>query len=209
MTARRLTISDGESFTTLAALELSSIAQGIRCVDAILKEAPVRVLLAEPASPGKYLVLFTGAVSEAARSLARGIELAADARVDDVLLPAAHEDIIRLLKPRGKPRRSLTNEREQPALGILETYSAAGLLGATDTALKTGETWLLEIHLLAGIGGKATALIGGDVESVRVAIESGAAFAAERGVLAHDVVIPRPDPLLAELLTQRSLDGSG
>jgi microcompartment protein CcmL/EutN len=206
---RRLTIRDQESFTTLAALELSSIAQGIACVDAVLKEAPVRVLLAQPSSPGKYLLLFTGEVAEARRSLERGLEVAGETRIDDLLLPAAHDDLGRILKLRGTPRRPLVVDGELPALGILETFSAPGLLGAADTALKTGETWLFDVQLLAGIGGKATALLGGDVESVRVALEGGAAYADSRGVLARRVLIPRPDPSLAHFLTRRVSDSSG
>ena len=87
-----------------------------------------------------------------------------------------------------------------PAIGVLETFSAPSLLGAADTAVKTGDTTLHEVHLLTGIGGKATAVLYGDVESVRVAVEAGAGYARQEDRLAHQVVIPRPDPAILPCL---------
>ncbi|MFQ5654066.1 MAG: BMC domain-containing protein [Planctomycetota bacterium] len=194
-----LRIEDREIFHTLAAIELNSIAQGVETLDAILKEAPVRVLLGEPSSPGKYLILFTGEVDEASRSLRRSIEIAGETLVDELLLPAAAPGLQDAL--RGEAPAVAAREGEDlPALGLLETYTGPSLLGAADTAVKTGETTLLDLHLLSGIGGKATALLAGDVESVRVAITAGAAFAEERGLLARRVVIPRPDRGMAPFL---------
>ena len=82
-------IEDADQYSTLAAIELNSIAQGIQVLDEIAKEAPVRILLAGASSPGKYLILFTGEVDEARRSLGRALRGAGDTLVGDLLLPAA------------------------------------------------------------------------------------------------------------------------
>ncbi|MEE8142604.1 MAG: BMC domain-containing protein [Planctomycetota bacterium] len=192
---------DTEHFTTLAVLETSSIAQGIEALDAIIKEAAIQVLLAAAASPGKYLVLFTGEVDEAVRSLARGIEVAADTLVDDLLLPSVANSLAACLTRKGEPP-SFPQRGPLPALGVLETYSGPSLLGAADTAVKTGNSTLLEVHLLAGIGGKSTALLYGDVESVRVAVDAGAEFALQREQLARQVVIPQPARAMLRFLTR-------
>ena len=91
----------------------------------------------------------------------------------------------------------------EPGLGATVSYMRglpAEAAPGTTWGYKTGETHLEEVHLLSGIGGKATALLSGDVESVRVAVEAGAAFAAGRDRLARQVVIPRPDPSILPFL---------
>lgn len=189
---------------TLAALELSSIAQGVETLDALVKEAPVEVLLAQPSSAGKYLIIFTGEVEEAAQSLGRGLEVAGDALIDEVLLPAAADTMLGALTPRRTPskdaRPSSGLAPPLPALGVLETFTAPCLLGATDCAAKTGEVRVEEVHLIQGIGGKSTSLVSGDVESVRVAVDAGASFAREQDLLARVVVIPRPDEAILPFL---------
>lgn len=196
-------------FVTLAALESRSIARGLRAVDEIAKESPVEVLRAQATSPGKFLILFTGEVDETERALAAGRSALGDERLDEVLLPAAHPDVARGLVGRLAPRSLAgAGDGDFPALGIIETYTAPSLLGAIDTILKTGETELLRLHLLVGIGGKATAVVGGDVESVRVGLEAGADFARDRETLAESILIPRPDRQLIDLFLPKESDRS-
>jgi len=195
--APRLLMNPSGPVLTLAAFETGSIAAGIEALDALLKEAPVRILLAEAASPGKYLVLFTGEVEELSRSLNKAVEVSGDERIDDVLLPAPEPD---LLKARTSPSAIPSEGQEGTAIGILETWTAPSLLAAADSALKTGETGLCQVHLLSGIGGKSTAILYGDISSTQVAISAGAEVAMERGSLAREVLIPRPDRALLDCL---------
>ncbi len=197
---------------TLGVLELSSIAQGVLALDAMLKESPIRVADARAASPGKYLILIVGEVDEVSRALSVGIETAGEHALDDLLLPQTHEELRNFLTAgdSDRPTKSAPTTRwseysaeDLPALGIIETYGAPSLLGAVDTALKTAETRLIDLHLLAGIGGKATAILAGDLESVRVGVEAGACHALDRKALANQVVVPRPDPAMAALLTRK------
>lgn len=195
--------------TPLAALELNSIAQGVWVLDAMLKAAPVRPLAATPVSTGKYFILLGGEVDELARALGCGLGEAADTLIDEVLLPAPAAGLVAALagSRAGTHTGAGTQARlvgdDLPALGLIETYAAPALLGAADSAAKTGEIAIEDLHLLAGIGGKSTCLLSGDVESVRVAVAAGAAHAAQRGLLARQIVIARPDPQLVPHLLRR------
>ena len=188
--------------SALAALELNSIAVGIEALDSMLKEAPVKPLWGQSASPGKYLIMITASVEDLQRSLAAGLAVARDARIDELLLPTVAP---RLQERLTQPVPS-DFDLGADAIAVIETYSAPSLLGSVDTALKTGETRLAALHLLQGIGGKSTATITGDVESVRMALRAGADFASSRGCLAHQVLIPRPDPGLTPFLASTPAD---
>ena len=50
-------IHDPAAAPALALMELGSIARAVRVGDVMVKKAPVEVLLAEPVSPGKFLIL--------------------------------------------------------------------------------------------------------------------------------------------------------
>lgn len=177
---------------TLGGIELNSIAVGVETLDALAKESPVELLLAEATSAGKYLILLGGAVEEVARALGRAVEAAGDTVIDDVFLPAVHDDVAAALTVAGGHSR-LDQVDDPPAVGVIECFGAPTLLGAADCAAKTGDIAIEGIHLLAGIGGKATVVVSGDVESARMAVDAAAEFAADRRLLAHRVLIPRPD----------------
>lgn len=191
-------------FSSLGALEFRSIAQGIATLDAAVKEAPIRILLAQATSAGKYLFLCTGEVEEVARALGAGVEVGADTVIDDVLLPSAAPRLCHALTHAGPQRNLRVADPDPPAIGLIETYSAPTLLGAADAAAKTGEIVIEEVHLLAGIGGKATALFSGDVESVRSAVSAGAGFASDRDQLAREILIPRPDSHILPFLLREA-----
>src|SRR3954471_318670 len=77
----------------LAVIELSSIARGHRVADAMLKRAPVRLMRAEPVSPGKFLVLVEGDVAAVDESLRVGADVAGDRTVDKLFLPQPHASL--------------------------------------------------------------------------------------------------------------------
>ena len=62
----------------IALIEFASIARAIRTGDAMVKRSEVRVLRAEPVSPGKYLILITGGEAEVEESWREGLEIGAD-----------------------------------------------------------------------------------------------------------------------------------
>src|SRR5207302_744502 len=78
------------------------------------------------------------------------------------------------------------------ALGLIETKGLVGMIEATDAMLKAANVTLAG-RVQVG-GGFVTALVQGDVGSVRAAVEAGAEAAARIGELRAAHVIPRPDP---------------
>lgn len=78
----------------------------------------------------------------------------------------------------------------QDAIGLIETRSLVGAIGATDAMAKAAN---VQIVKQVQIGGAyVTVVVRGDVGSVRAAVESGAAAAAQVGDVVASHVIARP-----------------
>lgn len=78
----------------------------------------------------------------------------------------------------------------QDALGFIETRGLVALLEAIDAMAKAAN---VKIVKKVSIGGAyVTAVVRGDVGSVRAAIEAGAAAASQTGELISSHIIPRP-----------------
>lgn len=168
-------------------VELSSVARGVECADAVLKEARVELLFASPVQPGKYVMLFTGAVQDVRASVARGAAVAAEDLVDQLVIPQVHEQVVPMLRRNGG-----TINGSLDAVGVVETNSVASAILAADAALKTATVDLIDFRIANGLGGKSFFTLTGEVSDVRSAVAAGARSAKERGLLAREVVIPRP-----------------
>jgi len=59
---------------------------------------------------------------------------------------------------------------------------------------------LIDFRIANGLGGKSFFTITGEVSDVRSSVAAGARSAQERGLLAREVVIPRPHPELVRHL---------
>ena len=83
------------------------------------------------------------------------------------------------------------------ALGMIETRGQTGLVEATDAMLKAADVQL--VKSLAIGGGYVTAIVQGDVGSVKAAVDAGAQAAGRVGelVAAHVIARPHPDLLAA------------
>lgn len=169
-------------------LELESISRGFVTADALLKRAPVRIALAEPSSPGKYLLLFWGEVAEVQESFHAGVERAGSTLLDKLLLPQAAKGLVRALG-------GSFDDRPGESLGIVETHTVASAILAADTALKRAEVWLRALHLARGIGGKGYFTLAGSLHMVQAALE-GAATSIEAPLLLATELIERPHPEL-------------
>jgi microcompartment protein CcmL/EutN len=176
-------------------LELSSVAKGVEVADAVLKEARVEVLCATNVQPGKYVVLFTGAVKDVEASVARGAQLAGGDLVDRLVIPQVHEQVVPMLKRRGGTINGVLD-----AIGVVETTTIASSILSADLALKTATVDLIDFRIANGLGGKSFFVVTGEVSDVRSATAAGARMAMERGLLLREVVIPRPHPELAKHL---------
>ncbi len=176
-------------------LELCSVARGIEVADAVLKEARVEMLCATPVQPGKYVLLVTGSVQDVRNSIARGAALAGSDLVDQLVIPQVHEQIVPMLRRKGG-----TINGSLDAVGVIETTTIASSILAADAALKTATVDLIDFRIANGLGGKSFFTLTGEVSDIRSAVAAGARNAQERGLLAREVVIPRPHPELVRHL---------
>jgi microcompartment protein CcmL/EutN len=88
-----------------------------------------------------------------------------------------------------KPPRPGAHEGHQ-AIGLIETRGLVGLVDASDAMCKAASVELVKIVEIGG--GYVTAVVRGDVGSVRAAVDAGAAAARQVGELISTHVIPRP-----------------
>lgn len=181
----------------LALIELSSIGRGIRVLDAVAKKADVRVHTATPVSSGKYLLVFTGNVSEVEESLAGGLAAGGTTVIHKLLLPNVHVGVVAAMAGR-------VEANDVDALAIVELLSLATTVSAADAAAKAAAVTLLEIRLGQGIGGKGFFTLTGSQADVEAAVAAATAIADRDGFLAGVEVIPRPHLDLIQNLTRRT-----
>jgi microcompartment protein CcmL/EutN len=82
------------------------------------------------------------------------------------------------------------------ALGLIETKGLVGLVEASDAMCKAASVRLTSTIQIGG--GYVTAVVRGDIGSVRAAVDAGAAAAKAVGELLAAHVIPRPHDGLVE-----------
>jgi microcompartment protein CcmL/EutN len=168
----------------IAAIEISSIAQGTVVGDAMVKTADVDLLEACMLSPGKYWVLIGGEVATVRAAYRRGLEVAAETLLDSLFIPQLHDMVVPAL-------RGVVPATDHDALGVLETMTAASAIVAADRAAKAADVLVRDIRLANGIGGKGVVFLSGAVSDVQAAVEAGRAEAIAKGLLARSVVVPR------------------
>ena len=175
-------------------VELSSIAAGYAVSDAMLKAAAVDMLLARSICSGKYMVMVGGDVADVKASTEAGVDTGEGAVIDSAVLSNLDPAVIPAIS-------GATAVEDLDALGVIESFSVTSLIEAADTAVKAANIQLVEIRLAMALGGKAFVTLTGDVSSVQAAVDAGSELVAEKGLLVHKVVIPRPHPnLLNEMV---------
>lgn len=168
-------------------LELTSVAAGYSAADTMLKAGPVNLLLSRSICSGKFMVLIGGGPAEVEAALAAGAGAVEGCLVDQVVLTNLHPEVLAAIG------RSAAGEATG-ALGVVESFNVASLVEAADAAVKAAAVQLLELRLAMALGGKAVALLTGDVAAVQSAVEAARRVLAAAGVLVNAVVIPRPHP---------------
>ncbi len=79
---------------------------------------------------------------------------------------------------------------EMMALGMIETRGFAAMVEASDAMLKAAKVELVNYEKTGG--GYVTAVVRGDVASVRAAVDAGLRAAEKVGEIVSSHVIPRP-----------------
>ena len=171
----------------IALLELSSIARAMRSGDAMVKRAEVRVALAEPVSPGKFLILITGYEAEVEEAWTAGVADAGDALLESLYLPGVHGDVVEAVHGRHHRRGA------EESLGVIETGTVCAAIVAADAACKEAPVRLLELRLAKGIGGKGVFTLAGELWDVQASVEAAATSIEERRCLLGREIIARPD----------------
>ena len=177
----------GTAAPSLAVLELSSIAKGLVVADALVKRARVRIVKADPVTPGKFLILFVGDEASVEEALTKGREAAGTTELDMLWLPYAHPALVPALEGVEPPP-------VEASLGILEFRTVAATLLAADTALKAAEVSLAAMHWARGVGGKGYFVLTGEQDDVEAALQAGLeAVEPDLRVGAELVARPHPD----------------
>lgn len=179
----------------LALVELCSLARGLRCLDALVKKAPVTVLEANLVEPGRYLILFAGGVAEVEESYQEALSIGDTDVVDRMLLSEAHPHLVAGL--RGQQR--LASADDMDCLGVVEGLRVASTLRACDRSLKDAFVTLAGLRVTGGLGGKAYYVFYGAQHDVEAALEVGTAQLGD--VLCRAECIARPhEEMVAWLL---------
>jgi len=175
----------------LGLVETTSIARGLVVADAMVKKAPVELVLARPVSPGKHLVLVSGAVADVGEAMVIGVETAAHTLVDRLELAQVAEELMRALR----------RESTAPAgsVGIFETFSVGSALLAADAACKAAEVTLAELRLADGLGGKAYFVLSGEQADVEAALAAAERITPTGLMLARELIARPHDDLVTKL----------
>jgi len=82
------------------------------------------------------------------------------------------------------------DNNEMKALGMIETRGFAAMVEASDAMVKAAKVELIGYEKTGG--GYVTAIVRGDVASVRAAVDAGVRAAEKVGEIVSTHVIPRP-----------------
>ena len=168
-------------------IEFNSIAAGVEAADAMVKAAVVEPLLLKTICPGKFVAGVHGDVASVEAAVDAGLAMGRDAVVDHFVIPNIHLGVITAMS-------ATVAVPQGPALGVIETFTAASSVLAADHAIKAADVNLIEVRLAMGLGGKAFVTLSGDVAAVETSVRAGAGSAAASGLLVRSVVIPRVAP---------------
>lgn len=153
--------------------------------DAVVKQARVRLAIAEAVSPGKYLLVFSGAVGEVEESFKAGLAAGGARVLDSLMLPHVAEGVV------GALDGVFAVVGPDDAVGLVELHTVSATLRAADAALKQAEVQLTALHLARGIGGKGWFSLRGVQHDVEAALD-GAAASVEPHLLVATELIQRP-----------------
>lgn len=179
----------------IALLEFETVAAGILASDVMVKRSPIALLRCGTIHPGRFLILIGGSVASTEEAYAAGTQVgeSRSALSDKVFLgdvhPALHDAVL------GNRRKV-----EGDSLAVVETHSSPALLAAVDGAVKSTPVVLSEIRLGDDLGGRALALMSGDLFDVETALD----ICSERagGQLLARTLLPRLDADLRAVLDE-------
>lgn len=174
------------SQSAIAVLEYTSITKGLLAVDIVANRSPVDVLMAEPISHGKFILLFSGGVAEVEEAHMAAVRASGETLVENVLIA----QVTRALGP--AIGGGVIAPGSDDSVGMLESRSIAAAVEAADRVLKTAPLSLNRFRLGQGIGGKSYFIFSGHLEDVQAGLEVGQEVLESRGSLLNSELIARP-----------------
>lgn len=178
-------------YQAVGIIELKSIAKGVEACDAALKSAGINLVSAHPSCPGKYEIIVTGAIADVDAAVSHVKSRFDGNIIDSSVMGRIDEQVITALF-------GTEPTEKRGSLGVIETYSAASAIKAADIAVKTAKVSVFDLRLSRGMGGKGLVMVTGDVGDVTAAVEAGASYAADSGLLSNKSVIAAPHKELWE-----------
>ena len=179
----------------IALLEFGNIAAGVLASDAMVKRSPIALLRCGSVQPGRFLILVGGSVASTEEAYAAGLQVGEShgALTSKVFLgdvhPSLHDAVL-------GARRDV----EGDSLAVVETHSSPALLAAVDAAVKSTPVILSEVRLGDGLGGRALALMSGNLFDAETALDICSDRAGDQ--LLASTLLPRLDADLRQVLDQ-------
>ena len=176
---------------TLGVVESQSIAAGVDLADGMVKVANVELVRAGTVCSGRYNIYVSGD-REAVGTSVRFAEDSGKGLVGAFVISNISPLVLSALKKPGQYEQG-------DAIGVVESRVVSANVYAADAAVKRSRVDLLRFVSGQGIHGKSYFVLGGDVASVREAVEAAKEALGQR--LIDTVVIPSPDPAVVKALT--------
>ena len=180
-------------------IETKGLVAMFEAADAMLKAANVTFAGWVPVGSGLVTAFVEGDV--AAVKAATDVGAAAARRVGEVscvqVIPRPHDDLDKFVQAATKkPAAPDAKKDSGNAVGLLETRGLVGVIEGSDAMVKAAGVQLVRTVEIGG--GFVTAIVRGDVGSVRAAIDAGAEAARRAGELVASHIIARPHDGLIE-----------
>lgn len=179
----------------LAIVEFSSIAVGTRATDALMKKSPVTLRRAGSFQPGRFAVLFTGQVAEVDEAFVEALRVGSEALVDRLMLADIDETVLAATLGMN------ANWNDGDCLAVIESSTLAGVIEASDAAVKGAAVRIIQMRLGDELGGKGIAHLIGEQHDIEAAVEIGSAKAARPDRVIQTSIIPRLDDDVRTMLS--------
>lgn len=185
----------------LGMIETKGLVAMFEAADAMLKAANVTFSGWVPVGSGLVTAFVEGDV--AAVKAATDVGASAARRVGEVscvqVIPRPHDDLGKFVASAAKkPAPNGAEAKKDPAnaVGLVETRGLVGVIEGSDAMVKAAGVDLVKLVEIGG--GFVTAVVRGDVGSVRAAVDAGAEAARRAGELVASHIIARPHDGLIE-----------
>jgi len=183
----------------LGMIETKGLVAMFEAADAMLKAANVTFAGWVPVGSGLVTAFVEGDV--AAVKAATDVGASSARRIGEVssvqVIPRPHDDLDKFVQAATKkPVDPNARKDSAEAVGLLETRGLVGVIEGSDAMVKAAGVQLVRLVEIGG--GFVTAVVRGDVGSVRAAVDAGSEAARRAGELVASHIIARPHDGLIE-----------